>query len=122
MVVSAPWPFSQADWDARKAAEREAGGSTSARLRQALQDLAASQADLTRVEAMRDEYRRQADLARDELANAARSSWIVARDGGRDCLFCWREIRRGEAYELVPGEGPDALRHIHCPDDPANRG
>lgn len=55
-----------------------------------------------------------ADQARAELASAARMGWIVARDGGRHCLFCGREIRRGEAYELVPGEGPDALRHVHC--------
>lgn len=62
------------------------------------------------------EARTDADVARDELASAARSGWIVARDGGRTCLDCGREIRRGEAYELVPGEGLDALRHVHCRD------
>lgn len=50
------------------------------------------------------------------LADAARPGWFVARDGGHTCLDCAGEIRRGEAYELVPGEGPDALRHVHCRD------
>lgn len=44
----------------------------------------------------------------------ALASWIVARDGGRDCVSCGQEIRRGEAYELMPGV--DELRHVHCPD------
>lgn len=152
---------------------------TSALLRQTQASLAASQADLTRVETERDEALEAArslvgtelslraelakareelererqvvgmlrkndeiraqvirernterNLNRAELASArqelallrarfgdlvAQSSWIVARDGGRDCLFCDGEIQRGEAYELVPGEGPDALRHVHCP-------
>lgn len=52
---------------------------------------------------------------RAELASAARSGWIVARDGGRDCVRCDREIRRGEAYELLAGADPDALCHVHCP-------
>lgn len=60
-----------------------------------------------------------ADAVRELLAGLeqlrAVRSWLVARDGGRDCLFCGTEIRRGEAYELVPDQGLDALRHIHCP-------
>jgi hypothetical protein len=95
-----------------------------------------TQADLTRVTAERDDARAELATTQDELAAAvdlaararadlarlrvqfrdliARPGWIVARDGGRDCLRCDGEIRRGEAYELVPGEGPDALRHVHC--------
>lgn len=44
----------------------------------------------------------------------ALTSWIVARDGGRNCQRCEQEIRRGEAYELM--YGTDALQHIHCRD------
>jgi hypothetical protein len=39
-------------------------------------------------------------------------SWIVARDGGRDCVRCDGEITRGQAYELT---GLDDLQHIRCP-------
>jgi hypothetical protein len=41
--------------------------------------------------------------------------WMVARDGGRFCERCEWEIRRGEAYELLPGSG-GLLQHVHCPD------
>jgi len=116
---------------ALRAAGMPGAESTSARLRQALRDLAASQTDLTRVERDYDalladndhlaaRFKRERDLARaelasarKELANAARSSWIVARDGGRDCVSCEQEIQRGEAYELLPGV--DELQHVHCP-------
>lgn len=55
-------------------------------------------------------------FVRHGLRQAERAArWIVARDGGRDCERCEQEIRRGEAYEYVPGGGPDDLRHIHCP-------
>jgi hypothetical protein len=47
-------------------------------------------------------------------AYAARS-WMVARDGGRFCERCEAEVRRGEAYELLPGSG-GLLQHVHCPD------
>jgi DNA repair exonuclease SbcCD ATPase subunit len=84
-------------------------------------ELESARAELALVRRQRDTLRADLDRARNraeaaerELAYAARSGWIVARDGGRDCLDCDREIRRGEAYELVPGEGPDALRHVHC--------
>lgn len=54
-------------------------------------------------------------LARSDLAELrAARGWIVARDGGRDCERCEGEIRRGEAYELLPGSG-GLLAHIHCP-------
>lgn len=46
---------------------------------------------------------------------AAGQHWIVARDGGRFCERCEWEIRRGEAYELLPGSG-GLLQHVHCPD------
>jgi len=114
------------------------GESTSAQLRRTQQALAASQADLTRVEAERDaltlllaEARREladtkpcswrglAEQLLRERADAARSGWIVARDGGRPCVFCDQEIRRGQAYELVPGGGLDDLRHVHCDNEPA---
>lgn len=152
------------------------GESTSARLRQVQADLAASQADLTRVTAERDRFIaaadklhgewldlkaelrrveqerdearqllgqvqsgaaalaevalerrrernnawRERDLARAELATASKEvrllraarQWVVARDGDRYCERCEQEIRRGEAYELLPDV--DQLRHIHC--------
>lgn len=138
--------------------------STSAQLRQTQQALAASQADLTRVErqlgdaerdrhralAERDEalevrnaaidsfvriqggldraeavdeaarwrkrYAVQVDSLMGELEQLRNRPWIVARDAGRDCSACDHGIRRGEAYEPVPGGDPDTLRHIHCPD------
>jgi hypothetical protein len=66
--------------------------------------------------------------ARQELAKAreliavheqleAVRDWVVARDGGRYCERCEREIRRGEAYELEPGTG-GLVQHVHCPDLP----
>ena len=85
-------------------------------------------AALARVTAERDGYRAYIDEIKAELAEAISvrnalagqlsegmrgGMWIVARDGGRDCIRCWHEIRRGEAYELLPGV--DHLRHIHCP-------
>ena len=45
--------------------------------------------------------------------------WIVARDGGRDCVRCEQEIRRGEAYEYL---GIDLLEHIRCPVKEATSG
>jgi hypothetical protein len=49
--------------------------------------------------------------------------WVVARDGGRFCECCEWEIRRGEAYEPLPGSG-GLLQHVHCPDQATggNRG
>lgn len=108
-----------------------AAGQAERQLGNALRDLAAAERRLEALGRERDYLRRQkrdletrlcqeridADVARDELASAARSGWIVARDGGRACLDCGREIRRGEAYALVPGEGLDALRHVHCRDE-----
>lgn len=134
--------------------------STSARLRETQQALAASQADLTRTEAeLADLHHRRSALvqeavwqneqriegiqahestrlellsvraelasARQELAQrraqfgdlAAQHEWIVARDGGRCCERCEAEIRRGEAYEQMPGSG-GLLTHVHCPDSP----
>lgn len=71
--------------------------------------------ELTDLASLAEGFRRTiAELTaeRDE-ARAARS-WMVARDGGRDCILCGHEIRRGEAYELNPGA--DELQHVHCPD------
>jgi hypothetical protein len=78
------------------------------------------------------------DLGRSELTDATRQHfdhdvpallcaikeltaaqhWMVARDGGRFCEGCEWEIRRGEAYELLPGTG-GLLQHVHCPDQKA---
>lgn len=54
--------------------------------------------------------------ARQELGLLRERPLLVARDGGRACLRCDREIRRGEAYELRQDLGPDQLEHVHCPD------
>lgn len=75
-------------------------------------ELASARAELDAVRTARDNLDR-------ELAENARASWIVARDGGRDCVRCEQEIRRGEAYELMPGV--DQLQHIHCPTEPEER-
>lgn len=65
-----------------------------------------------------EDMRAERDAARAvaEQRNEARAarSWMVARDGGRDCILCGHEIRRGEAYETNPGA--DELQHVHCPD------
>jgi DNA repair exonuclease SbcCD ATPase subunit len=50
-----------------------------------------------------------------EVGTPALASWIVARDGGRDCVRCGQEIRRGEAYELH-NAAADELEHIYCRD------
>lgn len=71
-------------------------------------ELASARTELDAVRTARDNLER-------ELASAARTGWIVARDGGRDCARCDREIRRGEAYEYMPST--DQLQHIHCPDN-----
>lgn len=85
-----------------------------ARLRETVAQLGARNTEtIVRMTA----YRRELAKVRDELANAARSGWIVARDGGRTCLDCGAEIRRGEAYELQPGTG-GLLVHIYCPQLP----
>lgn len=83
--------------------------------------LAESNTDLLAVVARMDRLREQLArvmVERDDalalVASCARSSWIVARDGGRDCERCEQEIRRGEAYEIQPGTG-GLLAHIHCP-------
>jgi len=69
----------------------------------------------TELEQLRVEY----GQARDALdrEKERRPSWVVARDGGRDCESCDQEIRRGEAYELL--DGADRLRHVHCPQPPS---
>jgi hypothetical protein len=72
-------------------------------------------------DAVIDSLRSQRDLARAEVATASKEvrllraarQWVVAPDGGRDCVRCEQEIRRGEAYELLPGV--DELAHIRCP-------
>lgn len=69
--------------------------------------------DLVDMELDLGDARAEVKQLRAELADAARSGWIVARDGGRDCVRCDREIRRGEAYELLAGA--DELAHVHCP-------
>jgi hypothetical protein len=51
-----------------------------------------------------------------ELALLRQRPLLVAREGGRDCLRCGLEIRRGEAYELRGDLGPDQLEHVHCRD------
>jgi septal ring factor EnvC (AmiA/AmiB activator) len=111
--------------------------STSAQLREAQTALAASQADLTRVEKERDELGatlavrtgqlkgslEMLDLARAELASAqaelerlrAARQWAVARDGGRYCECCEQEVKRGHAYDVQPGTG-GLIQHIYCPD------
>lgn len=70
----------------------EQGESTSARLRRVEAELAS---------------------ARAELEELRYSGWIVARDGGRACTACEREIRRGEAYTV--NTSGDELNHVHCP-------
>ena len=50
---------------------------------------------------------------RDQLANAARRGWIVARHGGRDCAACDQEIVRDMAYTYDPTT--EEPIHIHCP-------
>lgn len=47
-----------------------------------------------------------------KFADVARSSWIVSRAGGRDCVRCEQEIRRNDAFEFL--DGVDELAHIHC--------
>lgn len=52
-----------------------------------------------------------------ELEREVREAeWVVARDGGRDCAKCGREIRRGQAYDPSPGLAGDQLLHVYCPD------
>jgi predicted nucleic acid-binding Zn-ribbon protein len=48
-----------------------------------------------------------------ELEQLRYSGWQVARDGGRQCTACAREIRRGEAYSVNTTD--DTLRHVFCP-------
>lgn len=43
----------------------------------------------------------------------AQGGWCVARDGGRACVACAREIRRGEAYTTDTTR--DQQRHVFCP-------
>lgn len=64
--------------------------------------LAESNTDLLDVVARMDRLREQLarvtaerDDALVQVASCARDSWIVARDGGRDCERCEQEIRRG---------------------------
>lgn len=123
--------------DVARNAEARAELSTSAQLRQAQQDLAASQADLTRVEQQRDRLletvakqyveiaklrgaQADAERARDESLRSR--SWQVARES--DVLNCWgctRFIKRGEAVEPVPSM-KGHFQHVHCPDSPPNSG
>lgn len=80
--------------------------------------------ELDAVRTARDNLDRQraeaiAALASELIEGTRGGMWIVARDGGRDCLRCGQEIRRGEAYEYMPST--DQLQHIHCP-DPSTEG
>ncbi len=83
-------------------------------------ELAAESRRVAQLQVLLAEAARARDLAIAEVATASKEvrtlraarQWIVARDGGRDCVRCEQEIRRGEAYELLPGA--DQLRHIHC--------
>lgn len=80
----------------------------------------ALKADLTQREHELAHARFARDMATTRLAYwrktgqdvIAQPGWIVARGGGRDCTRCGQEIRRGEAYELMPGV--DQLQHIRC--------
>lgn len=82
-------------------------------------ELASAQTELEAVRTVRDSLDRQraeaiAALASELIAGTRGGMWVVARDGGRDCLRCGQEIRRGEAYEYMPST--DQLQHIHCRD------
>lgn len=83
-------------------------------------ELASARTELEAVRNARDNLDRELNELCERLAapphpgTPALASWVVARDGGRDCLRCDQEIRRGEAYEYMPTT--DELQHIHCPD------
>ena len=115
---------------------------TRSELATARQALAASQADLTRVEREAESLRtevavlrnsesldlvrakKERDLARAELATAtaeleqlrAARSWRVARNNDTPCGACGRLIRRGEAVEPMPGTTKGTWQHCLCPD------
>lgn len=81
--------------------------------------------EIQRLEALLGDRRTELEQLRVEYGQARnaldrekerRSTWVVARDGGRGCMSCYQEIRRGESYEPVFDDDPDALRHVHCPD------
>lgn len=88
---------------------------TSAQLRQAQQDLAASQADLTTALAERDEAKAIGRLLLDELEQLREArDWDVATGYAHDCGFCRWSIQRGEAFKPMPG-AKGTFIHIRCP-------
>lgn len=60
-------------------------------------------------------YRERVDLATELEQLRHAGGWMVARADGGGCLFCGKEITRGQAFQLVPGEGKE-IQHVHCPD------
>jgi hypothetical protein len=92
-----------------------AGESTSARLRRAEQERDEMAAELERLRAWQKQALDRVKRDLDDLEKGRRyNGWNVARDAGRTCATCKREITVGQAYSV---DGVSAnVEHVFCPE------